>query len=104
MMGWKLVRDGNEEWCKAHGVSGQWRVSPDPAAALRKKIGEEYGEYIEKLEVGELFDLLDVVQAAIRIADPLGFATAEHRQKVADYGGFTQFIEWCPRPAEQADA
>ena len=37
-MGWKLVRDKNEEWCRAHGVSGQWRVSPDRAASLRSPV------------------------------------------------------------------
>lgn len=43
-MGWKMVRDGNEAWCRDHGVSGQWRTSPGPAASLRRKIFEEAGD------------------------------------------------------------
>ncbi len=41
-MGWKMVRDNNETWCRAHGVSGTWRTAgPEEAArALRRKLGE----------------------------------------------------------------
>jgi predicted house-cleaning noncanonical NTP pyrophosphatase (MazG superfamily) len=64
-MGWKLVRDRNLEWCRAHGVSGQWRTAEDPLGAIRRKLFEEAGEYAECWEAGELYDLLDVIQAAI---------------------------------------
>jgi len=69
-MGWKIVRDRNEEWCRAHGVSGQWRTSPDPVSALVRKVGEEYLEYIEHFDPAELFDLRDVVQALLALTAP----------------------------------
>ena len=97
-MGWKLVRDRNEEWCRANGVSGQWRTSPDPLAALRKKIFEEAGEYAEHCDPAELYDLLDVIRALIRLADPSGECSHDHRAKVAEMGGFTRLAEWCPVP------
>jgi len=102
-MSYKLVRDRNEEWCRAHGVSGQWRASPDPPAALRKKIFEEAGEYAEHGDPAELYDLLDVVRALIRLADPSGEYGHDHRAKVAEMGGFARFAEWCPVPP-QAEA
>jgi|HubBroStandDraft_6_1064221.scaffolds.fasta_scaffold421555_4 predicted house-cleaning noncanonical NTP pyrophosphatase (MazG superfamily) len=98
-MGWKLVRDNNEAWCRANGVSGQWRTSPDPAAALRRKAGEEYLELIEAGDPAELYDLLDVVQAAIVRADPDGRFAEVHRAKVAVMGGFGRCVEWSPVPA-----
>ena len=102
-MGWKLVRDRNEAWCRAHGVSGQWRTAPDPRSALLRKIFEEAGEYAEALDPAELFDLLDVVQAAIGLADPDGKLAAAHEAKVAAMGTFGQFIEWTPVPADSRD-
>jgi predicted house-cleaning noncanonical NTP pyrophosphatase (MazG superfamily) len=63
-MGWKIVRDNNEAWCRAHGVSGQWRVSPDPLPALLRKLYEEAGEYAEAWDVAELYDLADVLERA----------------------------------------
>jgi predicted house-cleaning noncanonical NTP pyrophosphatase (MazG superfamily) len=99
-MGFKLVRDRNEEWCRAHGVSGQWRVSPDPGAALRRKVFEEAGEYAEYLDSAELYDLRDVVEALIALADPDGVVALGHARKAAELGGFGEFIEWCPVPAE----
>ena len=99
-MGWKLVRDLNEAWCRPHGVSGQWRTSPDPRAALRRKIFEEAGEYAEHGDPAELYDLLNVVQALIDMEDPDGTLNAQHAAKVALLGGFTQFVEWTPVPAE----
>ena len=102
-MGFKLVRDKNEQWCRAHGVSGQWRTAPDPRNALLRKTFEEAGEYAEALDPAELYDLLDVVQAAIGLADPDGRFAAAHAAKVAEMGGFTRFVEWCPVPAEFTD-
>jgi predicted house-cleaning noncanonical NTP pyrophosphatase (MazG superfamily) len=100
-VGWKLVRDNNEAWCRANGVSGQWRTSPDPQGALRKKIFEEGGEYAEHGDPAELYDLLDVVQALIELEDPDGEFSARHRAKVGQMGGFEWFVEWCPVPAEE---
>jgi predicted house-cleaning noncanonical NTP pyrophosphatase (MazG superfamily) len=102
-MGWKLVRDGNEAWCRVHGVSGQWRMSPDPGASLRRKIFEEAGEYAEHCDPGELYDLLDVVQALIDLEDPDLKAHYAHQVKVVKMGGFTQFAEWTPVPAGVRD-
>lgn len=102
-MGYKLVRDKNKAWCRAHGVSGQWRTSPDPRAALRRKIFEEGGEYTEG-DPAELYDLLDVVQALIGLEDPDGRLAARHRDKVTLLGGFTQFVEWTPVPPGVTDA
>lgn len=122
-MGWKIVRDRNEEWCRAHGVSGQWRTSPDPVAALRKKIFEEIGEYAEHHNPGELYDLLDVIQALIALngrtvlrglllygvkalialKDPDGAFGREHAAKAAEMGGFTRYVEWCPVPEGDGD-
>ena len=97
-MGWKIVRDRNEEWCRAHGVSGQWRTSPDPQSALLKKILEEAGEYAQQRDPAELYDLLDVVRALIALRDPEGFFVGWHQDKVAEMGGFTRHVEWCPVP------
>jgi predicted house-cleaning noncanonical NTP pyrophosphatase (MazG superfamily) len=80
-MGWKLVRDRNEEWCRTHGVSGQWRISPDPSAAILRKLFEETGEFAQFWNTGELYDLLDVIRAAIQ-ARP--FATAYHPEDAQD--------------------
>lgn len=102
-MGWKLVRDRNEEWCRAHGVSGQWRASPDPQGALTRKVFEEALEYAFEQpghrDPAELYDLLDVLRALIGLADPDGLYARLHTLKVTEMGGFTQFIEWCPVPA-----
>lgn len=98
-MGWKLVRDRNEEWCRANGVSGQWRTSPDPQSALVRKIFEEAGEYAEARDPAELYDLLDVVQALIVLDDPGGDLAAAHRAKAEEMGSFSLFAEWCPVPA-----
>jgi predicted house-cleaning noncanonical NTP pyrophosphatase (MazG superfamily) len=102
-MGWKLVRDRNEEYCRTHGVSGEWRTSPDPRSALLKKIFEEAGEYAEHRDPAELFDLLDVIQALIGLEDPSGEILTAHYVKVADMGRFTRFIEWCPVPGATHD-
>jgi predicted house-cleaning noncanonical NTP pyrophosphatase (MazG superfamily) len=98
-MGWKLARDRNEEWCRAHGVSGQWRTAPDPRSALLRKIFEEAGEYAEARDPAELYDLLDVVQALIDLDDPDGEFNARHGAKVWEMGGFGNFTEWTPVPA-----
>jgi predicted house-cleaning noncanonical NTP pyrophosphatase (MazG superfamily) len=97
-MGWKIVRDKNEAWCRAHGLSGQWRRSPNPIGALAKKIGEEYGEYVGDGDAGELYDLLDVVERLIGLRDPDGAVALEHKRKVAELGAFDDLIEWTPVP------
>jgi predicted house-cleaning noncanonical NTP pyrophosphatase (MazG superfamily) len=102
-MGWKLVRDRNEEWCRANGVSGQWRTAPDPAAALRRKVFEEAAEYAEQHDVSELYDLLDVVLALLKLEDPRDEALRVHSAKGAALGGFVRFIEWTPVPAGVQD-
>lgn len=95
---WKLVRDLNEDFCRANGVSGQWRTSPDPASALLRKIFEEAGEYAEHRDPGELYDLLDVVQTLIDLTDSDLEAHYAHQAKVARMGGFVDLVEWNPVP------
>src|SRR5262245_55225472 len=123
-MGWKIVRDRQPGWCLRNGVSGQWRGSRDPGgapgekggaavredggrdqargrdgvAALGKKIGEEYGEYVGDDQVDELYDLRDVIDRLIELSDPDGTGAKEHADKVAELGGFTDLTEWCPVP------
>jgi predicted house-cleaning noncanonical NTP pyrophosphatase (MazG superfamily) len=79
-MGYKLVRDGQRPWCEANGVSGQWRVSPRPARALLRKLFEEYGEYVETFDRGELFDIRDVLRRLISLRDPSGRLAAAYRK------------------------
>lgn len=101
-MGWKLVRDNNEAWCRANGVSGQWRTSPDPVRALGRKVFEEAVEYALEQEIpdpAELYDLQDVLEALIGLEDPAREYAARHAAKVAEMGGFGTFTEWCPVPA-----
>lgn len=71
-MGWKLVRDRNEAWSRAHGISGQWRTCQDPVPALGKKVLEEIGEWHEHYDPDELCDILDVLDEMIRLADAPG--------------------------------
>jgi predicted house-cleaning noncanonical NTP pyrophosphatase (MazG superfamily) len=82
-MGWKIVRDLNEKWCRANGVSGQWRVSPDPVSALVRKVGEEYLEYIQHFDPAELFDLRDVLHTLHALTDPAGSPGREFAESAA---------------------
>ena len=98
-MGFKMVRDKQKEYCLSHGVSGQWRTSPDPVGALIRKLGEEYGEFAESRNPAELYDLLDVLNEMIMTVDPdLGHLEA-HEAKVGLMGTFSSHLEWNPEPA-----
>lgn len=99
-MSWKIVRDKNRAWCLAHGVSGQWRASPDPIAALTRKIAEEYGEFAEAGDPGELYDLLDVAERLVSLIDPDLEAWEKHKAKQREMGEFEELIEWTPVPEE----
>lgn len=99
-MGSKIVRDNVADWAKEHGVSGVWRVSEDPIKSLRKKLGEELGEYIEDWNPGELFDLRDVIAELIYLEDPLHDYRESHLRKVQRLGKFAKHIEWSPVPEE----
>ena len=96
-MGWKIVRDWNQKMCSGF-VSGQWRISPDPVSALTKKLGEEYGEFCENRDPGELYDLLDVVNELISLLDADDAACAAHLGKVRIVGMFSDHVEWHPNP------
>ena len=97
-MGWKIVRDFNEAWCRTHGVSGQWRTSPDPQSALLRKVFEEAGEYAEHRDPAELYDLRDVLDRLIELADPDGAAGHDHADKITEMGLFERLVEWTPVP------
>jgi predicted house-cleaning noncanonical NTP pyrophosphatase (MazG superfamily) len=99
-MGWKIVRDNNEAWSRAHGVSGQWRACATPMLSLTKKLFEEAGEWVESGDAGELYDLADVLDQLLLIADPDGSAHRAHAAKLAEMGAFGRLIEWCPVPEE----
>lgn len=71
-MGFKTVRNGNEKWCRDHGVSGEWRTCATPRRSLRKKVFEELGEFLEHFEAGELYDLRDVLAELARVSGPAG--------------------------------
>ena len=97
-MGYKIVRDHNEAWAKAHGVSGTWRTSPDPVRGLARKLTEEAGEFGEALDPGELYDLADAVNELLGLLDPDGHYLAAHQEKVRVHGLFRDHIEWSPVP------
>jgi hypothetical protein len=77
-MGYKIVRNNQPQFCRDHGVSGTWRSSPDPVAALKRKAGEEILEFAEARDPAELFDIEDVLRALIFLADPEGEAARQH--------------------------
>lgn len=97
-MSWKLVRDGQKEYCLSHGISGSWRVSPDPVGALVRKLAEEYGEFAENRDPGELYDILDVLNELIMQADPELEHLEAHEKKVSSVGAFFTHLEWNPDP------
>lgn len=102
-MGWKLVRDNNEAWCRANGVSGTWRkAGPEEIIpALIAKLFEETGEFVLDADAAELYDLLDVTQALIDRLDPAGGANTSHAAKVARHGAFADGILWHPVPGAE---
>ena len=97
-MGWKIVRDNQPEAARKHGISGSWRTSSDPVAALTKKLFEEAGEFAEQHDPGELYDLWDVVNELIRLTDPTGDHEVDHARKVNRLGRFRSHVEWSPVP------
>lgn len=97
-MGWKIVRDGNEKWCREHGVSGTWRTATDPVRGLARKLIEEACEYNEALDPGELYDLQDVLAELIRLVDPDLKYLEAHQGKIAVFGTFGNHTEWTPMP------
>lgn len=98
-MGFKIVRDRHQETMQGI-ISGQWRISPNPAYALAKKVFEEAGEFIEQMDPAELYDLLDVAWELCRVMDPDGRYRADHERKKKLYGGFSRHLEWSPLPRE----
>ncbi len=99
-MGWKGVRDRQPGFCRANGVSGQWRTSPDPVATLTRKLFEEAAEFAEASDPGELYDLLDVVRELLYLCDPDGEHGNRHMAKAARDGLFGLHLEWNPVPAD----
>ena len=97
-MGYKIVRDKQREFSQKHGVSGRWRISPDPLAALARKLGEEYLEYMENKDPLELYDILDVLIELMLIADPDDIAHKDAMIKRDQMGTFHTHLEWDPVP------
>lgn len=97
-MGWKIVRDRQREYCETHGVSGTWRISPSVTRALTKKLFEEAAEFAEYYDPAELYDLRDVLDALLEIADPTRFYEVKHADKVELMGKFSLGLEWTPDP------
>ena len=96
-MGWKMVRDNHQEILKDQ-ISGSWRISPDPVGSLVRKLGEEYGEFAENRDPGELHDLWDVLEELTALLDPDGRTAARHQVKLDRMGGFGAHLEWHPNP------
>lgn len=97
----KLVRDKVQQWCGEHGVSGHWFYVKDEELikALRKKIGEELGEYMEDHDPGELLDLFDVLLELVNLTvSPEDRAV--HFHKYRQLGGFRSGLMWDPVPEE----
>ena len=99
-MGWKIVRDNDEQVCRQMGISGQWReATPDRVIpGLARKLLEEAGEFMEHGDAGEVYDLRDVVGELVRLVDPDGEALSRHAEKVDRRGQFHRHIEWTPVP------
>jgi hypothetical protein len=99
MTSWKLIRDGYKDQ-----IPGRFRVSPAPEAALRRKLLEELGEYLEHLDPAELYDMYDVLDRLIYIVDPDGTHERRHEdEKVRTWGRFSQLLEWRPDQGEEHD-
>lgn len=101
IMGYKIVRDFQREFCEKNGISGSWRVSEHPVNGLTKKLFEEAGEFAEHHDPSELYDLRDVLNELIYLTDPLHEHREAHADKVNRMGKFTRHLEWSPNPHEQ---
>lgn len=102
-MGWKIVRNGQQEWNERHGVSGQYRTCPDPVAGLTLKLSEEVAEFAENRDLGKLWDAVDVLFELRELCDPIGDAWYAHRKKIRNVGDFSSHAEWNPDPAEEEE-
>jgi predicted house-cleaning noncanonical NTP pyrophosphatase (MazG superfamily) len=92
---YKMVRDNHQSLFKGK-ISGRWRTSPDPVSALTRKLAEEYGEYAEHRDPGELMDMLDVIGELLHLLDP-GWAVHDvHVAKRVRNGVFRAHLEWSP--------
>lgn len=102
-MGWKMVRDNNQAWCKANGVSGTWRTagSGEAVRALGRKLIEEALEFVENEDPAELFDAKDVLDELLRLILPGAPAVAAHNAKVEEHGTFRRHVMWAPFPGER---
>lgn len=102
-MGWKIVRDRDDVVCPAMGITGQWRESAEPIAGLIKKLHEELGEFVEKEDVAELYQLMDVCAELLDRLDPGGTVAAAHGAVVAVRGKFSRCLEWTPERGIRSD-
>jgi predicted house-cleaning noncanonical NTP pyrophosphatase (MazG superfamily) len=101
-MSWKLVRDHVRDWSEAHGMSGTYRQAAEGEYLhmLQRKLTEELGEYYERFTPDELYDLRDVLDTLIPVADPDKKAWQRHQEKIEKLGMFRDRILWNPVPQQ----
>jgi len=104
-VGWKMVRDNNQAWCEANGVSGAWRTAGPHEAirALGRKLAEEALEFMENGDPAELFDVWDALEELLLLSETPALRAA-HQAKVAEHGRFHDHVMWSPLPGEPPPA
>jgi predicted house-cleaning noncanonical NTP pyrophosphatase (MazG superfamily) len=102
-MSYKLVRNNHRELLQDK-LSGLWRISPDPAGVLVRKIGEEYGEFAENRDPSEIYDLYDILDELSALLDPDGEFAEKHQVKLDRMGDFSDHLEWTPLSVAWDDA
>lgn len=99
-MGWKMVRDRHRDYASRWELSGKWRISPDPAGSLLRKLAEELGEYAADRDPAELYDMAEVLRELIAVTDPDGLLAHPAAAKTARLGGFAAHLEWSAFPGD----
>ena len=102
-MGWKAVRDRNQEVVSEWGVTGSWeQVSVTTwIQALARKLIEESSEYMETFNPGELWDIYDVLEELIRLHPSI--SDGRRQKKVDQMGVFRDRIMYTPVPNATID-
>lgn len=97
-MGWKPVRDRNQEVVTKWGVVGSWEKVDDITwiKALGRKLVEEATEFTENYDPDELWDLYDVLEELIRLHPSI--CDGRRTTKMQEMGGFRDRIMYTPVP------